>query len=111
LKPVPNGVCTHSKTGTGCSNLSLDKISMETEALRCRRTDGKRWRCSRDVVPYKKYCANHMYRGAKKAMVDSKSKTGATGASSARITGTYRIPEKIKNCRNLNINLSISIAE
>eukprot|EP00898_Chlorokybus_atmophyticus_P003677 jgi/Chlat1/430/Chrsp103S01009 len=30
---------------------------------RCRRTDGKKWRCSRAVVPMQKYCEAHMHRG------------------------------------------------
>ncbi|EPS59588.1 hypothetical protein M569_15218, partial [Genlisea aurea] len=30
---------------------------------RCRRTDGKKWRCSRDVVAGQKYCERHMHRG------------------------------------------------
>ena len=35
----------------------------DLEAGRCRRTDGKKWRCSRDVAPDKKYCERHMHRG------------------------------------------------
>ncbi|KAI5054852.1 hypothetical protein GOP47_0029997 [Adiantum capillus-veneris] len=30
---------------------------------RCRRTDGKKWRCGRAVVPEQKYCERHMHRG------------------------------------------------
>ncbi|KAG9160479.1 hypothetical protein Leryth_008855 [Lithospermum erythrorhizon] len=30
---------------------------------RCRRTDGKKWRCSRDIVPGHKYCERHVHRG------------------------------------------------
>ncbi|KAK1286102.1 Growth-regulating factor 12 [Acorus calamus] len=37
--------------------------SMEAEPGRCRRTDGKKWRCSKDVVPDQKYCERHMHRG------------------------------------------------
>jgi hypothetical protein len=37
--------------------------SMEPEPGRCRRTDGKKWRCSRDVVPGHKYCERHVHRG------------------------------------------------
>lgn len=35
----------------------------DPEAGRCRRTDGKKWRCSRDVVANQKYCERHMNRG------------------------------------------------
>lgn len=36
---------------------------MDPEPGRCRRTDGKKWRCSRDVVSGYKYCERHMHRG------------------------------------------------
>ncbi|XP_031495439.1 growth-regulating factor 10-like [Nymphaea colorata] len=36
---------------------------MEPEPGRCRRTDGKKWRCSKEVVPDHKYCEKHMHRG------------------------------------------------
>ncbi|XP_019057718.1 PREDICTED: growth-regulating factor 3-like isoform X1 [Tarenaya hassleriana] len=36
---------------------------MDPEPGRCRRTDGKKWRCSRDVVVGHKYCERHMHRG------------------------------------------------
>uniref|UniRef100_A0A803QST4 Growth-regulating factor n=2 Tax=Cannabis sativa TaxID=3483 RepID=A0A803QST4_CANSA len=39
------------------------KASMDPEPGRCRRTDGKKWRCSRDVVVGQKYCERHMHRG------------------------------------------------
>ncbi|KAL2558788.1 growth-regulating factor 4-like [Forsythia ovata] len=29
---------------------------------RCKRTDGKKWRCSRDVVPHHKYCERHLQK-------------------------------------------------
>lgn len=37
--------------------------AMDPEPGRCRRTDGKKWRCSRDVVPGQKYCERHVHRG------------------------------------------------
>ncbi|XP_057777812.1 growth-regulating factor 3-like isoform X2 [Salvia miltiorrhiza] len=39
------------------------KAAMDPEPGRCRRTDGKKWRCSRDVVAAQKYCERHMHRG------------------------------------------------
>ncbi|KAK2995896.1 hypothetical protein RJ640_028304 [Escallonia rubra] len=35
----------------------------DPEPGRCKRTDGKKWRCSRDVAPHHKYCERHMHRG------------------------------------------------
>ncbi|XP_068635573.1 growth-regulating factor 4-like [Aristolochia californica] len=35
----------------------------DPEPGRCRRTDGKKWRCSKDAYPESKYCERHMHRG------------------------------------------------
>ncbi|XP_076910447.1 growth-regulating factor 9-like [Bidens hawaiensis] len=40
---------------------------------RCCRTDGKKWRCKKEVLPGLKYCVQHMHRGAKKVKNDQKS--------------------------------------
>lgn len=37
--------------------------SADAEPGRCRRTDGKKWRCSRDAVGDQKYCERHIKRG------------------------------------------------
>ncbi|KAA8525085.1 hypothetical protein F0562_007051 [Nyssa sinensis] len=34
----------------------------DPEPWRCRRTDGKKWRCSRDVAPDQKYCERHTHK-------------------------------------------------
>ncbi|XP_073158398.1 growth-regulating factor 4 [Henckelia pumila] len=36
---------------------------MDPEPGRCRRTDGKKWRCSKEAYPDSKYCERHMHRG------------------------------------------------
>lgn len=35
----------------------------DPEPGRCRRTDGKKWRCSKAAHPDSKYCERHMLRG------------------------------------------------
>lgn len=48
----------------GLGSMCFDyRSSMEPEPGRCRRTDGKKWRCSRDVVAGHKYCERHVHRG------------------------------------------------
>ncbi|PSS32252.1 Growth-regulating factor like, partial [Actinidia chinensis var. chinensis] len=42
---------------------SLYGKKVDPEPGRCRRTDGKKWRCSKDVYPDSKYCDRHMHRG------------------------------------------------
>ncbi|KAL6533378.1 hypothetical protein OROMI_027490 [Orobanche minor] len=53
LYPPPSSLYSvgYSKNGGGM------------EAGRCKRTDGKKWRCSRDVAPHQKYCERHLHRG------------------------------------------------
>ncbi|CAA0836833.1 Growth-regulating factor 5, partial [Striga hermonthica] len=36
---------------------------IDPEPGRCRRTDGKKWRCSKDTYADSKYCERHMHRG------------------------------------------------
>ncbi|MFS7981500.1 putative transcription factor interactor and regulator C3H-WRC/GRF family [Helianthus anomalus] len=55
------------------------------EPGRCRRTDGKKWRCSRDAMADQKYCKRHMNRGrngsAREEVVSTPTATAATGIS------------------------------
>ncbi|XVF53177.1 hypothetical protein PTKIN_Ptkin05aG0079400 [Pterospermum kingtungense] len=43
-------------------SLELGFSSSDPEPWRCRRTDGKKWRCSRDVAPDQKYCERHSHK-------------------------------------------------
>nr|QJI08128.1 growth-regulating factor 3 [Hevea brasiliensis] len=66
LFPTPRNlnsdpVARHSSLGTGL-NLKFTN-GADLEPGRCRRTDGKKWRCSRDVARDQKYCERHMHRG------------------------------------------------
>ncbi|CAA3002270.1 growth-regulating factor 1-like [Olea europaea subsp. europaea] len=47
--------------GWGPLHLGLSS-SKDPEPWRCRRTDGKKWRCSKDAVPDQKYCERHINR-------------------------------------------------
>ena len=51
----------------GGFNLGLMRGNVDPEPGRCRRTDGKKWRCARDVMPDQKYCERHMHRGRHRA--------------------------------------------
>ncbi|KAA8520536.1 hypothetical protein F0562_014792 [Nyssa sinensis] len=96
----------------GCSSPCLDYRSIiDPELHRCRRTDGKKWRCSSDVIPDQKYCGKHMHRGAKKLVIASQQVTVAAAAPSTSSThlAPLAIPIKVDDSINLNTNLSISI--
>ncbi|CAM8977543.1 unnamed protein product [Rhodiola kirilowii] len=50
--------------GWTCFQMGLSsKMETDPEPNRCRRTDGKKWRCSRQVFGDSKYCERHMHRG------------------------------------------------
>ncbi|CAA3005022.1 growth-regulating factor 7-like [Olea europaea subsp. europaea] len=44
------------------SNPSISLTGGDPHLERCKRTDGKKWRCSRDVVPHHKYCERHLQK-------------------------------------------------
>ncbi|XP_078429457.1 growth-regulating factor 1-like [Wolffia australiana] len=55
----------HHQPCLGWGNLPLGfgKKIEDPEPWRCRRTDGKKWRCSKEAFPDSKYCERHMHRG------------------------------------------------
>ncbi|XP_038995985.1 growth-regulating factor 7-like [Hibiscus syriacus] len=55
-------VASHSALGGGALNPRFAG-RRDVEPGRCKRTDGKKWRCSRDVAPDQKYCERHLHRG------------------------------------------------
>lgn len=62
--PPPQHLVEFPSNMSEYSFLGFDHGSMvDPEPHRCRRTDGKKWRCSKSVVPCQKYCERHMHRG------------------------------------------------
>ncbi|KAG0464885.1 hypothetical protein HPP92_019049 [Vanilla planifolia] len=60
-------ICATSSIGAnaglwGCFHAGFVGNS-DSEPSRCRRTDGKKWRCSKDAVLEQKYCEKHLNRG------------------------------------------------
>ncbi|XP_072979860.1 growth-regulating factor 1-like [Typha angustifolia] len=49
--------------GWGCFQMGFGRKAEDPEPGRCRRTDGKKWRCSKEAYPDSKYCEKHMHRG------------------------------------------------
>ncbi|XP_030491333.2 growth-regulating factor 1 isoform X14 [Cannabis sativa] len=52
----------HGNVGWNCFQMGLGR-KIDPEPGRCRRTDGKKWRCSKEAFPDSKYCERHMHRG------------------------------------------------
>ncbi|GMH16477.1 hypothetical protein Nepgr_018318 [Nepenthes gracilis] len=62
--------------------------STDPEPGRCRRTDGKKWRCTRDAAADQKYCERHMNRGRHRSRkpVEGQSGHSVSGAATTSIT-------------------------
>ncbi|XP_020588561.1 growth-regulating factor 1-like isoform X2 [Phalaenopsis equestris] len=53
----------HTQLGWNCFQMGYGRKTEDPEPGRCRRTDGKKWRCSKEAYPDSKYCERHMHRG------------------------------------------------
>ncbi|GAB4839273.1 hypothetical protein Ancab_028800 [Ancistrocladus abbreviatus] len=67
--------------------------STDPEPGRCRRTDGKKWRCTRDAVPDQKYCERHMNRGRHRSRKHVEGQAGhSVGGATSTTTTTKLMP-------------------
>ncbi|CAN7109662.1 unnamed protein product [Brassica rapa subsp. narinosa] len=73
------------------SNASNNAADMEP--WRCKRTDGKKWRCSRSAVPDQKYCERHTHksrpRSRKHVESSQHNDTRTTKNAASHYAGTY----------------------
>lgn len=60
-------------------------ISLTGHLERCKRTDGKKWRCSRDVVPHHKYCERHLQKSRPRSRKLVEVKSSASGNNEKKI--------------------------
>ncbi|KAL8505051.1 hypothetical protein ACS0TY_016309 [Phlomoides rotata] len=66
------------------------RAAMDPEPGRCRRTDGKKWRCARDVVAGQKYCERHMHRGKNRSRKPVETPTSTTSPYGSAAPGEPR---------------------
>nr|GMD20504.1 growth-regulating factor 7 [Ipomoea batatas] len=52
----------HVRSG-GSGGVGFSGKNRDLEPGRCKRTDGKKWRCSKEVALNQKYCERHLHRG------------------------------------------------
>ncbi|PON57453.1 Growth-regulating factor [Parasponia andersonii] len=110
LGGLDNGLLSHFPNRVGAMCLDPKK-GMETEPWRCRRTDGKKWRCSKEALPHQKYCERHVHRGRHRSrkLVESPKYGSNNGASK---TTTVVNPSNVSsvsmgsNMTDLSISLS-----
>lgn len=53
---------TVGKGGSLKLGIASNASNADLEPWRCKRTDGKKWRCSRNVIPDQKYCERHTHK-------------------------------------------------
>ncbi|GMI77281.1 growth-regulating factor 1 [Hibiscus trionum] len=76
--------------GWGALHLGFSN-NTDPEPGRCRRTDGKKWRCSKDAVADQKYCERHMNRGRHRSRKPVEGQSGHSAAATA-ITNSKLMP-------------------
>ncbi|XP_010531313.1 PREDICTED: growth-regulating factor 1 [Tarenaya hassleriana] len=77
----------------GAFHLGFSGGSMDPEPGRCRRTDGKKWRCSRDAVPDQKYCERHINRGRHRSRKHVEGHSGHTPAAGSTAASKVVTPK------------------
>ncbi|XP_018469124.2 growth-regulating factor 8 isoform X2 [Raphanus sativus] len=96
LTPFPNHPSNsyHQNVAKGgslklgiASNASNNAADMEP--WRCKRTDGKKWRCSRSVVPDHKYCERHAHKSRPRSRKHVESSQHNDTRTTSQYAGTY----------------------
>ncbi|CAL5366645.1 unnamed protein product [Camellia sinensis] len=75
LSGLSSGSYAPNSFGRGSFHLGFSG-NTDPEPGRCRRTDGKKWRCSRDAVADQKYCERHINRGRHRSRKPVEGQTG-----------------------------------
>ncbi|KAK1292880.1 Growth-regulating factor 6 [Acorus calamus] len=89
--PFSAGSLRPTSLGWGSFHLGFSG-SNDPEPGRCRRTDGKKWRCSRDAVADQKYCERHMNRGRHRSRKPVEGQTGHAAPGTTAPTQKTMIP-------------------
>ncbi|KAK8544293.1 hypothetical protein V6N13_034655 [Hibiscus sabdariffa] len=91
LTPLKKSLYPYGYLPLGWGSFHLRYTSKtDHEPGRCRRTDGKKWRCSWDVVADQKYCERHINRGRRRSRKPVKGQTdhAATGSTNSKVVPT-----------------------
>ncbi|XP_057448741.1 growth-regulating factor 3-like [Lotus japonicus] len=72
------------------SSLGYYGKKIDPEPGRCRRTDGKKWRCAKDAHPDSKYCDRHMIRRRYRSRkpVESQPQPSSSSSSSSQLAAS-----------------------
>uniref|UniRef100_A0AB38ZF93 Growth-regulating factor n=1 Tax=Helianthus tuberosus TaxID=4233 RepID=A0AB38ZF93_HELTU len=85
---------------------------LDPEPWRCRRTDGKKWRCAKDVAPDQKYCERHAHktrsRSRKPVETQSQNLTISAAHQQTRFMKNGSIPVSQSNNNQFQLPLQSS---
>ncbi|XP_071717103.1 growth-regulating factor 7-like [Rutidosis leptorrhynchoides] len=93
----------HTTYGWGGFHLGFSNSS-DPEPGRCRRTDGKKWRCSRDAVADQKYCEKHMNRGRHRSRKPVEGQTGHSVSNGSTTAAAAKVSTSAAVVSNTIIN-------
>ncbi|RDX90871.1 Growth-regulating factor 5 [Mucuna pruriens] len=91
----------HHPIGWGCFEMGFGR-KVDPEPGRCRRTDGKKWRCSKEAYPDSKYCERHMHRGRNR----SRKPVEVSSTTSTATNTSQTIPSYSRNPSLTNPNIT-----
>ncbi|KAM0013524.1 putative transcription factor interactor and regulator C3H-WRC/GRF family [Helianthus debilis subsp. tardiflorus] len=74
---------------------------LDPEPGRCRRNNGKKWRCVKDAYPDSKYCEHHMHRGRNHSRKPVESQS-ASHSLSTRVTAVSSTGSDNRSYQNLS---------
>ncbi|KAJ0723988.1 putative transcription factor interactor and regulator C3H-WRC/GRF family [Helianthus annuus] len=83
-----------SSIGWNCFQMGFGR-KIDPEPGRCRRTDGKKWRCSKEAYPDSKYCERHMHRGRNRSRKPVEVNMSSTPTPKTPPTAIPMIPSSI----------------
>ncbi|PKI72471.1 growth-regulating factor 7-like [Punica granatum] len=86
-----SGLFRPNALGWGSFHLGFSR-STDPEPGRCRRTDGKKWRCSKEAVADQKYCEKHMNRGRHRSRKPVEGQTGHSVSGATTTAPSTNIP-------------------
>lgn len=84
----------HPSIGWNCFQMGFGR-KIDPEPGRCRRTDGKKWRCSKEAYPDSKYCERHMHRGRNRSRKPVEVNMSTTTTPKTPPTAIPMIPSSI----------------
>ncbi|WCJ42777.1 Growth-regulating factor 1 [Euphorbia peplus] len=105
---VPNKIYARQSphVGWSCFQMGLGR-KIDPEPGRCRRTDGKKWRCSKEAYPDSKYCERHMHRGKNRSRkpveIGTQTTTTTTTLTSPNISSNTNHSSNLFNPSSLSL--------